>query len=187
MEVIERGIGIHSTLEPSELDILKTKLDSSGTLEPERSVLTRKIVDGSESNKTKLTTLRGALGDKKNIDFSGESVKHGKVVTEKLQLKQIPRSFEVYCDGTFPNKLERDTNETDSEKESADEQFERVDPDAGIEGFSLGKDREVFDWKYDFGIDELVHSACLKLGGTSEITSETHDSNGDDTILVDDW
>ncbi|VDD97375.1 unnamed protein product [Enterobius vermicularis] len=164
-----------------------------------------------ESNKLKADSVRGALGDRRNTSYLLQSTKLGKAGVDKLYLKDIPKSFEVYCDNSSAN----DSNNKECEKrkaESADEQFERVDPDATVEGFSTGEEEgilqvyllktisghvvfcpnkwngisESFGWKYDFGFDSLVCSTFSRLNGNSSIPLEAS-SDVDDTVLVDDW
>ena len=96
----------------------------------------------------------------------------------------------------FPKYFQKECEKRKAE--SADEQFERVDPDATVEGFSTGEEEgilqvyllktisghvvfcpnkwngisESFGWKYDFGFDSLVCSTFSRLNGNSSIPLE---------------
>uniref|UniRef100_A0A0N5ALK4 RNA polymerase II nuclear localization protein SLC7A6OS n=1 Tax=Syphacia muris TaxID=451379 RepID=A0A0N5ALK4_9BILA len=197
-----------------KLDALnKNSLD----IKEDRQLVLKNVASLLDVDTQKTAALRGALGDKKNTVLFRDVFTHGRLITDKLHLKkEQPKSFNIYCDDNksveshdvvvrvefleliFLSSLfsvnDEDCKINTLKYETADEQFERVDPDADVEGFTgddSSNDRCVgFSWDYDFGLDNLVCNTFSKLSRRPQFTNETEvscDNDQDDTILEEDW
>ncbi|KHN80565.1 hypothetical protein Tcan_14051 [Toxocara canis] len=134
-----------------------------------------------EEGYSRKTVQRKALGDKKNIP--NEEVKASKAEGKVFGTEGTPayNNFDVLCEDTSSESMLVDAmSKFRVSSETADEQFERIDPDAPIEGCHWKDNPEECDqfWMAPSRTthsDEILHSVYTLMGTRSHMSSMFED------------